>query len=288
LKEELAAVVTAILRDRWTSREGKVVPGPENLGLGRCCQVRQSVLYADMADSTKSIDTKTPEFAAEIYRAYLTCAAKIVKANGGVITAYKGDRIMAVFIGEFNTRTRQRPRSEVMEQLSTSSTRRSPGNTHSDYQLRQVIGIDTRPLFIARIGVRNDNDLVWVGRAAHYAAKLSSIDECNTVFITSEVFNKLRILRSSEGRAKRLCGSPGGGRKWATCRAIAPTRSGACRPRLRCQRKQDGPADREHEETDHPPEKTADGGVQEGVLLHHDLGIVIGLLRQELKRLACR
>jgi class 3 adenylate cyclase len=37
------------------------------------------------------------------------------------------------------------------------------------YQLSHVIGIDTSRLLAARIGVRNDNDIVWVGRAANYA-----------------------------------------------------------------------------------------------------------------------
>ena len=43
------------------------------------------------------------------------------------------------------------------------------------YQLKHVIGIDTGELFIARIRVRSDNDLVWIGQAANYAAKLCSL-----------------------------------------------------------------------------------------------------------------
>jgi class 3 adenylate cyclase len=38
--------------------------------------------------------------------------------------------------------------------------------TSSLYNLKHVIGVDTSSLLVARIGVRNDNDLVWVGRAA--------------------------------------------------------------------------------------------------------------------------
>ena len=43
----------------------------------------------------------------------------------------------------------------------------------TSYAVAHVVGIDTSNLFVARIGVRGDNDLVWVGRAANYAAKLS-------------------------------------------------------------------------------------------------------------------
>jgi class 3 adenylate cyclase len=140
-----------------------------------------------MADSTKLVDSETPQFAAEIYRCYLVCAARIVKANDGSITAYDGDRIMAVFIGDTkNTnaaKTALQINAAVIDIINPPISNQYPQST---YRLSHVIGIDTMPfvlLFVARIGVRNDNDLVWVGRAANYAAKLSSINEGNTVFI---------------------------------------------------------------------------------------------------------
>jgi len=60
-----------------------------------------TVLYADMSGSTKLVDAFTsPKFPAEVYKCYLSCAAKIIKAGGGSITAYDGDRVMAVFLGD--------------------------------------------------------------------------------------------------------------------------------------------------------------------------------------------
>jgi class 3 adenylate cyclase len=58
-----------------------------------------------------------------------------------------------------------------------------------NYQIRQVVGIDTSKLFVARTGIRGTNDLVWVGRAANYAAKLSNINEPGySSYITDDVF----------------------------------------------------------------------------------------------------
>ena len=54
-----------------------------------------------------------------------------------------------------------------------------------------VIGIDTSRVLACRIGVRNDNDLVWVGRAANYAAKLSNLNEGYPIYITGSVFDRL-------------------------------------------------------------------------------------------------
>jgi class 3 adenylate cyclase len=72
------------------------------------------------------------------------------------------------------------------------------------YTVRHHIGVDTSSLFVARIGVRNDNDLVWVGRAANYAAKLCAISEYNTVFITEDVFSRMHNDAKIGGTPKRL------------------------------------------------------------------------------------
>jgi class 3 adenylate cyclase len=56
--------------------------------------------------------------------------------------------------------------------------------------LKHVIGIDTSQLRAARVGVHRDNDLVWVGRAANYAAKLCN-NPSKSIWITSDVFDVL-------------------------------------------------------------------------------------------------
>src|SRR5260370_31674604 len=126
-----------------------------------------------MADSTDLVDGHEPHFAAEIYKAYLRCAARIIKHEQGTITAYDGDRVMAVFLGNSkNTsavRSAQMINYTIQAIINPSLKKQYPNTT---YQLKYVIGVDTSELFVARIGVRNDNDLVWVGRAANYAVKL--------------------------------------------------------------------------------------------------------------------
>ena len=166
---------------------------PTDLGLGNdAVKLDATVLYADIADSTQLVDTSDSHFAAEVYRTYLTCAARIVKANDGVITAYDGDRIMGVFIGDQKNsnavKAAMQINASVLKIVNPALVQQYPNTA---YRLRHVIGIDTSDLFVARIGVRNDNDSVWVGRAANHAAKLASINEDNTIFITADVYNKL-------------------------------------------------------------------------------------------------
>lgn len=100
LKEDLQADVKKIFADSWTTRNGTTVPDPSTVQLGNdAVNLDATILYADLDGSTNLVDTETATFAARIYKAYLKVAAKIIRAEGGVITAYDGDRIMAVYIG---------------------------------------------------------------------------------------------------------------------------------------------------------------------------------------------
>jgi class 3 adenylate cyclase len=96
LKEDLQADVKKIFADSWTTRNGTTVPDPSTVQLGNdAVNLDATILYADLDGSTNLVDTETATFAARIYKAYLKVAAKIIRAEGGVITAYDGDRIMA-------------------------------------------------------------------------------------------------------------------------------------------------------------------------------------------------
>ena len=45
------------------------------------------------------VDRHEESFSAEIYKTYLYAAARIIRSQGGVVVAYDGDEVMAVFIG---------------------------------------------------------------------------------------------------------------------------------------------------------------------------------------------
>lgn len=100
LGKDLSKEVRKIFESRWTTREGQKVPESDQIKLGNdAVRLDGTVLYADMTDSTALVDNYRDWFAAEVLKAYLHSAAKIIRSEGGIITAYDGDRIMAVFIG---------------------------------------------------------------------------------------------------------------------------------------------------------------------------------------------
>jgi class 3 adenylate cyclase len=193
LREDLEAAVKQTFAETWSERDGTVVPGPEALQLGNdAVNLDATVLYADISSSTVLVDSYQSRFAAEIYKTFLACAAKIIKDENGVITAYDGDRVMGVFIGDSkNTsavRTALRINTAVLQVVTPALKAQYPT---SPYGLKHVVGVDTSKLLVSRIGVRNDNDLVWVGRAANYAAKLSALNDGFAIYITGSVYESM-------------------------------------------------------------------------------------------------
>jgi uridylate cyclase len=194
LKATLESEVTTIFRSSWATRDGDKVPEAEDLKLGNdAVKLTGTVLYADLADSTALVQKYKKPFAAEIYKTFLHCAAKILRDEGGTVTAYDGDRVMAVFIGDpKNTpaaRAALRINYAMTEIVRPALKKQYPNDT---YVPKHVVGIDTSDLFIARTGVRGANDLVWVGRAANYAAKLAALPETYSSYITADVYNGMK------------------------------------------------------------------------------------------------
>lgn len=101
LRDDLGSEMGKIAHATWASRDGRVVPIDTSIGMGNdAVTIEATVLYADLADSTILVDRYKPQFAAKIYKMFLHCAAKIIVSNGGAITAYDGDRVMAVYLGD--------------------------------------------------------------------------------------------------------------------------------------------------------------------------------------------
>lgn len=205
LNDDLKNQVETIFKTAWTTRAGQVVPSPGDVKLSNdAVKLTGTVLYADLSQSTAMVQQRTPEFAAEVYKAFLHCAAKIIRNMGGVITAYDGDRIMAVYLGDYKNTNAVKSGLKIntacRDIIQPALKRQYPTTT---YELKHTVGIDTSSLFVARTGVRGDNDLVWVGRAANWAAKLSDLPDTHPTWITKAVYDVMtdEVKTGKDGRA---------------------------------------------------------------------------------------
>ena len=194
LKDELTEQVKSTFKTEWEVQSTDDVPEPGALRLNANHAKdleKATVLYADLDGSTNMVDNFNWWFSAEVYKTYLRCSAAIIRSEGGAVTAYDGDRVMAIFTGASKNTSAVRCAMKInyavthiiqpalKEQYKTST-----------FILKHVVGIDASQLRAARIGVRGDNDLVWIGRAANYAAKLTSLSG-KTTWITEAVYNNM-------------------------------------------------------------------------------------------------
>ncbi len=195
LPDELVGEVNALFSAPWDMRNGQVVPDLSNIALEANEAVRLSatILYADLADSTPMVDNSPPLSAAEVYRAFLHSAARAIRSEHGVVTAYDGDRVMAVFIDDKDKNTRAvraafKINHAVALIVNPAIRQKWPDTT---YVMKHVVGIDTSEVHVARAGVRGATDLVWIGRAANHAAKLAALPSDNATYISANVYQAM-------------------------------------------------------------------------------------------------
>lgn len=192
IADDVRKEVKGILATTFAERAGMKVPEPEDVKLGNdAVTLDGTVLYADLAESTTMVNSFTNRFAAKVYKSFLLSACRMIRNCGGSITAFDGDRVMAVFIGDGKNSAAAKAALQINWSKGMINEEIKATYPKTTFVLKHVVGIDTSPLFVARTGIRGSNDLVWVGRAANYAAKLSNVDNGYPSLITGDVYKLL-------------------------------------------------------------------------------------------------
>lgn len=204
LRADLEEYVKKVLDDHWTTRDGQKVPETDDIKLGNdAVRLDATVLYADLEDSTHLVERKKDWFAAEVYKMYLYSASRIIRSMNGSVTAFDGDRVMGVFIGDAKNSNAAKCglnlNYAVRHIIGPAIKAKHPNDS---YVLKQKVGIDSSSLFVARTGIRGSNDLVWVGRAANYAAKMATLTSNYPTYISADVYAKLNEEAKYGGASK--------------------------------------------------------------------------------------
>ena len=190
---EILAEVKSILQTKWVRRKGHKVPEAEDVRLGNdAIELEGAVLYADLRGSTTLVRQYKDYFAADIYKSFLRATCDVIKNNDGVITAFDGDRVMAVFIGNSKCSDAARTGLQIHFIVNKINEQIKASFPSTDYSINYAVGIDVSDLFIVRTGIRGANDLAWIGNAANVAAKLSEMSRMyDRTFLTARLFNRL-------------------------------------------------------------------------------------------------
>lgn len=193
-----------IMGNRWKVKDARLVPSADRLALNdnEASEIDGTVLYADMNGSTKMVRSYKNWFAAEMYKIYLRTVSEVLRANNGVITAFDGDRVMAVFMGDAKNTSAVKSGMQIV--FAVNKLNDLIARTYRDvtYRIKHSIGIDTGKLFAVRAGVHGSNDVVWVGEPANLAAKLTTLDDVDyPIWITKLVYDAMHdSVRHSKGK----------------------------------------------------------------------------------------
>ena len=196
LADDVTKAVTDIVCSDWDVRKGTVVPTTADVKLKNgAVEVDAVYLYADLADSTGLARDFSRKTAAKVMRAYLDATCRVIKARGGEIRSFDGDRVMAIFMGSIKNTEAAKCALQINHVVTKIVRPKVEANLPSiksqGFIVKHCVGIDSGTALIVRGGVRGSNDLVSIGRAPNVAAKLSDIRTSAATYITEAVFKSM-------------------------------------------------------------------------------------------------
>ncbi len=210
MEDQLKAEVSSILQRSWDMRDGNVTPDTTGVSLSNgAVRLEGAVLYADLSQSSQLAVDFQQRVAAKIIRAFLYSMSRVITESNGTITSFDGDRVMALFLGDYkNTNAAKcalKMNHVVSKIIEPMVKQYFTSVNEAGFSISHCAGIDTSTILVVRAGQRGSNDLVWVGRAPNLAAKLSEVrTPPYRSYITESVFSRLNEEAKYGGDPRRL------------------------------------------------------------------------------------
>ncbi|UIK19397.1 adenylate/guanylate cyclase domain-containing protein [Rhizobium leguminosarum] len=181
----------------FDQRDGRVVPTTSDVVLKNgAVKIEAAFLYSDLAGSAKLSEACPWSTTAKVVRAFLDCATRLIIKHGGQVRSFDGDRVMGVFIGDSKNSNASICGREihwsVRKVIQPAASKKFNSISDNGIEIRNCSGIDVGEVRAVRSGVRDSNDLIWIGKAASFSAKLSDVRaEGYCTYISSRTYNKL-------------------------------------------------------------------------------------------------
>lgn len=209
LTNDLSDDVQTVINKKWSLRKGQKVPTTEDVALaGGAVELDATFLYADLADSSKMAKELDHRVTAKIIKSFLATTCRLIRARGGTIVSFDGDRVMGVFVGDSKNSSAVKCALQikytVRDIIRSKFESQYTSVKSASFRINYGVGIDTGTVMAVRAGARGANDLIWIGRAPNLAAKLSDLRESpDTTFITAAVYNMLNDESKYGGNPKK-------------------------------------------------------------------------------------
>lgn len=199
-KAELESYVDDTLSIDWSVRDGTTIPSTDTVVLKNgAVKISAAFLYADLASTSQLAKVCPWETTAKIIRSYLDTSVRIIRSWGGEIRSFDGDRVMGIFMGDMKNTNATKAAREIFYAveyiLGPKAVAKFNSIKNNGIKLKNCVGVDYGDARAVRSGIRNNNDLIWIGRAPSLAAKLSDVRSYAACVYISEASYK--VLDSS-------------------------------------------------------------------------------------------
>lgn len=193
----LKARVSELFTTNFQQRDGRVVPTTTDVALkDGAVKIDAAFLYADLAGSAMLSRVCPWTTTAKVIRAFLDCSTRLIRKHGGKIRSFDGDRVMGVFMGESKNSNASICGREihwaVRKIIHPAAHSQFKSIRDNNFEIRHCAGIDVGEVRVVRSGIRDNNDLIWIGKAASFSAKLSDVRDTGFhTYISSRTYNRL-------------------------------------------------------------------------------------------------
>ena len=202
--------IDTLFDTNFQQRDGRIVPTTADVTLkDGAVKIEAAFLYTDLAGSAILSKVCPWTTTAKIIRAFLDTATRLIVKHGGHVRSFDGDRVMGVFIGNSKYSSASICGREihwtVRKIIQPAASKKFGSISNNNIEIRNCAGIDVGDVRAVRSGIRDNNDLIWIGKAASFSAKLSNIRVVGyNTYISSRVYNKLRDDAKFDDNGKNM------------------------------------------------------------------------------------
>lgn len=197
-------------RDRLYTHLSSYLPAPVAAALAlqppssaiKASTQQVSVMFADIRNFARYLDSRPPEEAAAVLHAFFSVATRVVQAHGGVIEAFQGDAVMAVWNGEAgasesdtSSHAQRALQAAVALQEAIRGVLPDPAPAGLE-PLALGIGVETGPAMAGSFGLASRRAHMVMGRTVTIASRL--------VEMTAELAHPILV---GEGLAAQVGGA---------------------------------------------------------------------------------
>ena len=164
-----------------------------------------TVLFADMVGFTSFSERSGEEAAFTLMRSLWKLMAEAVREHGGVVQDFTGDGIMAVFGAPIAFEDGPLRASRAALSILQSLEAAGPDlKANHGVRPQMRIGINTGPAVVGRVDDGGDGAGAVLGDTVNFAARLQSIAEPNSVFISEATQRLVQGLVEASFAGERI------------------------------------------------------------------------------------